>query len=343
MRYVIIGAGGIGGTLAARLAQHSLEHPPLLIARGDHALAIAANGLRLTTPEEDVRVPVVTASAAVEVELHPDDVLVVATKTHQAEAALLEWVDRPIVDSTGATIGTAGDLLPVVMVLNGVASERMALRLFSRVFGATVWMPGLHLVPGEVSVSTFPITGVFIVGRYAAPMDAADRELLATLESDWSAATFDVHVVDDVMGWKYRKLLSNLGNALEVLLGPGAESDSFVKRLREEAREIYTAAGIRIPTAEEEAVWRKDIFGGSRKVPGAPDEVGNSSWQSVARGSGSIETDYLNGEIAYLARSIGRDAPINAVVQRLARQVAVSRGRAGLMTAEQLESLLPRA
>jgi 2-dehydropantoate 2-reductase len=344
MRYVLIGAGAIGGTLGARLAQRSHDHPPLLVARGRNGDAMAEHGIRLRTPDDDVTVPVEVVTSPEDVRLTADDVLVFATKTHQVEAALLQWVDRPVHDDGGAEVGTAGGLLPVFLALNGVASERIASRYFARVFGVCVWLPAVHLVPGEVVVRIAPTSGVFVVGRHAFPADEADRALLETLAEDWGAASFVVHVVDDVLRWKYAKLLSNLGNGLQALLGTDGRSYAHLAdRLREEAEEVYRAAGIEWASPAEEEAWRGDLLN-PRPVPGIPrDQLGGSSWQSVARGSGSIETDYLNGEIALLARSLGRRAPQNETVQRLARQAAAAGRPAGVLSVAELERELERA
>ena len=67
---------------------------------------------------------------------------------------------------------------------------------------------------------------------------------------------------------------------------------------------------------------------------------GGSSTQSLARGAGSIETDYLNGEIALIARRHGIDAPINAGIARLARQAAAAGQAPGAITAAELAGLL---
>jgi 2-dehydropantoate 2-reductase len=343
VRYVIIGAGAIGGVLGARLAQHSLEHPPLLIARGAHGEAIRRNGLRLRTPDDDVRVPVQVASSPEEVRLDADDVLVLATKTQQAEAALLQWVDRPVHAPDGEVLGIAGESLPVLTALNGIASEGIALRYFARVFGVCVWMPATHLVPGEVMDKISPTSGAFLIGRYAAAATDDDRELLTVLKRDWEASSILVHLVDEVMRWKYTKLLSNLGNAVQALLG--ADSSGYpgvVARLRAEAEAVYREAGIEWVGEEEEAARRGDLFS-IRPIPGVTSEVGGSSWQSIARGSGSIETDFLNGEIALMARSRGGRAPLNEVVQRLARRAAATAAPTASMTGDELERELDGA
>ncbi|GAA4267432.1 ketopantoate reductase family protein [Frondihabitans peucedani] len=339
MRYVIIGAGAIGGVLGGRLAEHSTDHPCLLIARGDHGHAIEAAGLRVRSPDTDTVIRLPLASSAAAVHLQIDDVLVFATKTQQVEQALLEWADQPV-HAGRRQVGTAGAILPVFTALNGIESERLALRYFSRVFAVCVWLPGVHLTPGEVIVRIAPSSGTFIVGRYGAPPTQADRELLATLQADWTAATFRVFLADDVLRWKHRKLLSNLGNALQALLGPDAEgADRLHARLEAEAVEVYEAAGVSWPSDEEEEAWRGDAFD-VRPVPGVDGDLGGSSWQSIQRGTGSIETDFLNGEIALMARLHGREAPLNAEVQRVARQAAANGAAPASMTAEQLTAAL---
>ena len=50
--------------------------------------------------------------------------------------------------------------------------------------------------------------------------------------------------------------------------------------------------------------------------------VGSSSWQSVLRGTGDVETDYLNGEIVALGRRYGVATPVNEVLQRRANDMA---------------------
>ena len=69
------------------------------------------------------------------------------------------------------------------------------------------------------------------------------------------------------------------------------------------------------------------------RLPGQ-ERSGGSTWQSLARGAGSIESDYLNGEIVLLGRLHGVPTPVNAVLQRRARQ-AVAAGSAPRTTRAQ--------
>ena len=49
MRFVVLGAGAVGGAVGGRLAQHG--HQVVLIARGAHCEAIQRNGLTLESPD----------------------------------------------------------------------------------------------------------------------------------------------------------------------------------------------------------------------------------------------------------------------------------------------------
>ena len=93
-RYVVIGAGAIGGTVGGVLARAGV--PTALVARGKHAEVLATEGLTMRTPDGTFRTPVATAFRPEDLRLTDRDVLVFATKTQQLDAALQQWVDRPV-------------------------------------------------------------------------------------------------------------------------------------------------------------------------------------------------------------------------------------------------------
>ena len=334
-RYVVIGAGAIGGAVAGLLADVGVD--VVAVARGAHAAAIRERGLTVRTPDRTFTVAVPCVTNPDELTLHPDDVLVLSTKTHQAEAALRQWVDEPVVDG-GETVGSAGELLPILTALNGVSSEAMALRYFERVIGVCVWMPAGHLEPGEVIVRGSPIGGTFHVGAF--PADRDETTLLDRIEHDWTLAGLRIVRPHDVMPWKYRKLISNMGNAFQALVGPNGAPGALVRQAEDEARTVLAAAGIEVIDDEEEAAERATSGLRIVTVPGQPDELGGSSWQSLARGTGDIETDYLNGEVALIARLHGLDAPINAALARLSRRAAAEGRAPGELTPQALAEQL---
>jgi len=141
------------------------------------------------------------------------------------------------------------------------------------------------------------------------------------------------------MRWKYQKLLVNLGNALTAACGPAAREGDLHHRARAEALACFAAAGIEVSTDEEEAEHRSALAP-QRPVEGRP-WPGGSSWQSLARGTGRIETDYLNGEIVLLGRMHGIPTPVNALLQQVANEMARDRRPPGSVTTDELLARLP--
>ncbi|MGJ3508138.1 ketopantoate reductase family protein [Enemella sp. A6] len=335
-RYVIIGAGAVGGTIGARLALAGID--TVWVARGEHGRALRERGLTLLTPDDNDTVPAPVWLDPTEAELTADDVLVVAVKTHQVAEALATWADLPVRLADGST-STAGESLPVIMATNGVAAETIAQRWFARVFGMSVWAPTVNLDPGVVIARFTPVVAVLHCSRVPAALTTdADRELLAELSRTWGGTKMTIPLPDDVMPWKYRKLLTNIGNVVQALVG-SSEARDVVRAADAEAREVIKAAGIDIVDDETEAAQRRQ---GPKiaEVPGGPEKLGGSTWQSLAKGRGSVETDYLNGEITAIAHATGQRAPLNTTLARLGRQAAATGAQPGDLSAAELREIL---
>ena len=364
MRYIIIGAGAVGGTIGGCLAQGGNE--VVFVARGEHLDALRAGGLRFGTPSGTEVLPIRAVGGPGELDLRPDDVLVLATKSQDSVAVLAEWAWQPVSGAVGegGAAGSAARDLPVICAQNGVANERFALRRFARVYGMCVWLPASHLAPGVVAAHGRPKAGLLFVGRYPSGTDDTIERIAADLEG----SRFLAPVSPDVMRWKYRKLLGNLGNAIEALCGPaaagrggagrggagrggagrggagrggagreGEASDAareLLDRTTAEGTAVLDAAGIGYASTAELRAAR------DHEVDFAPVEGttygGGSSWQSLSRATGSIEADFLNGEIVLLGRELGVPVPVNEALQRLANQAAAEHLPPGSMSPEQV-------
>ncbi len=320
MRFVIYGAGAIGGAIGGRLFEHG--HDVVLLARGAHYEAMRDRGLRLVDPDADTTLPVSVANHPSQVDLRADDVVVLAMKTQDTQGAL------------HALTETAPPEIAIVCAQNGVENERLALRHFAHVYAMCVMCPATHLEPGVVQASSTPITGLLDLGRYPRGLDERAGVIAAALEG----STFESAPRADIMRWKYTKLLMNLGNAAEALCGQVDGLGEIVRRARSEGAAVLAAAGIDAASREEDQERRANRMQ-MKPIAGAM-RGGGSSWQSLQRGTGTIEVDYLNGEIVMLGRKHDVGTPINATLQRLANDAARRHASPGSTTPEQLLVLL---
>jgi len=320
VRFVVVGAGAIGGVVGGRLAEHG--HDVVLVARGPHHDAIAADGLLVRSPDGEVRVQVPVVDHPSRAGIVDGDVVLLAVKG-QDTRAVLEGL-------AGAPTGT-----PIACLQNGVDNERQALRRFPNVYGVPVMCPATHLEPGVVDACSAPVAGILDIGRYPDGVDAVAADVAAAL----SSAAFSSEARPDVMRFKWSKLLMNLGNALEAACGPVERGSPLYRAARREGRAAIAAAGIDCASSEEDAARRGDLLS-IRPIAGEA-RGGGSSWQSLARGTGSIEVDQLNGEIVLLGRLHGVPTPVNELLQRTAHELATSGAPPGSLRIEDLEAQLP--
>jgi 2-dehydropantoate 2-reductase len=75
-------------------------------------------------------------------------------------------------------------------------------------------------------------------------------------------------------------------------------------------------------------------------VPGSTTGASNSTWQSLSRKTGNVETDYFNGEIVRIAHQHGISAPINAALASAARDAVRNQIGPGHFSAAKLTELL---
>ncbi|HVH07709.1 MAG TPA: 2-dehydropantoate 2-reductase N-terminal domain-containing protein [Myxococcota bacterium] len=317
MRYVVHGVGAIGGVVAARLAASGAD--VVAIARGAHREAIARSGaLRVRTPDGEAEVKLRAVGSPAELDWRAPSAVLLATKTQDADAALRDLRRA------------AGTAVPIVCLENGVEGARLALRRFDRVLGALLMLPTAHLEPGIVEAYSTPCPGVVDVGRFPHGEDPLAAELAAALR----AAGFASEARADIQRWQYAKLLTNLANAVQAACPPDAALGDLVRALRDEATACLRAAGIAwVPDDEFRARHRSHVT--PREIAGQK-RAGGSSWQSLERASGSIEADFLNGEIALLGRLHGVPAPLNAALQTLAEELAQDRRPPGSLSSDEL-------
>ncbi|RZT63958.1 ketopantoate reductase [Microcella alkaliphila] len=311
MRVIVIGAGAVGGVLAALL--HRAGHVVAVVARGEHAAAIAADGLHVDGGwgEWRARVSVVGGDDA-----EAADLLVLATKAHDSAAALGEWAGHD---------GTA-----VLVLQNGLGGEqavRDALPNSPVAVGLALFAVSLT-GPGRITV-TGP-NGLTLGG---------DADAVAVTEPVLRhALPAELTVTDDILGAQFTKLLVNQVNALPAITGLSVQqtiADEGLRRILAtgmvETVAVGDAEGVSwgpIGGVNADAVARIRERGRvaadelARRLATGMGDVPNpaSMLQSIRRGR-VTEVDQINGAIVTLGRAHGVATPVNSALVELVHGV----------------------
>ena len=306
MNYVVYGAGAVGGVIGGNL--HRAGRSTTLVARGEHLARIRKGGLRLDTADGVHVIDAPATDGAAGIDWSAEPVVLLAVKSHQTAAAL----DDLAAHAPAATV--------VVSAQNGVANETAILRRFRHTYAVTVMLPATHLEPGTVVQRVHPVPGILDIGRFPTGTDATTDVIAADLR----AAGFESEPRPDIMAWKYRKLLMNIGNGIDAVCRRDAAADELIGRATAEGEAVLAAAGIEVISADADRERRGDILR-IRDDPGKP-AMGGSTWQSIARGTGNVEIDYLSGEIVLLGRLHGHPTPVNELISRVTTDLSRSGG-----------------
>jgi 2-dehydropantoate 2-reductase len=301
-RYIVLGAGAVGCALGGMLQASGA--PVVLIARGAQLAALQRDGLTIALPSRTLRVSPRAVPSPLAIRFDERDVILMCTKSNDTEAAML------------SLRACAPTRIPIVCAQNGVATEPQAARSFQRVYGLVVYAPCQFLEPGMVSIHAEPVLGRLDLGCHPEGTD----DVVDDVAYDLMAAGFDARAERSIVRLKYGKLLTNLGNALQALAGRGALLSPLFRELQEEGEACYGAA--RIDYANLDELRQRYAAISELPVNGAL-RAGGSSWQSLARATGSIETRFLNGEIVRLGELYGVPTPYNRRIVELAERAVV--------------------
>lgn len=322
MRICVVGAGAIGGVIAARLAAVE-EADVSVLARGATLAAVRDRGLRVSSAEGTITATVAASDDAAE--LGEQDFVIVAVKAQSmagvaasvggllgpgtAVLSTLNGVPWWFLDGFGGP--AAGRHLDSVDPGGFIASVLPA----SRVIGGTVHLSASSPVPGEVSWRS---GNGLIIGE----LDGGSSPRLAALTDLLRAGRFDVTVSSRIRGDVWYKLWGNLTlNPICALTGastgPALDDDlvrDFISRAMLEARAIGERIGCPIAQTPEDrhAVTRKlgDF------VP---------SMLQDARAGRPLELDALTGAVRELGAVVGVPTPCVDAIHGLARLWTASR------------------
>ncbi len=318
-RFIIYGAGAIGGVIGGHLGLAGSD--VILIGRSEHMSAVNRNGLKLIRPTGPRTVKVTAVTSPREVGFKQGDVVLLTMKGQNTEEAMRD-------------LKAAAKDVPVFCAQNGVRNEETVSTYFPRTYGVRVNIGAVYMNSGEVVCRREP-PGWLVIGIYPKGVD----DLAMAVGEGLRKAGFYVLVSPDVMPYKWGKLMSNLGNATGAITNDNSkEARAITEAAQNEAKQLLKEAGIRWLSEQEITKEWPDF--GARPAAALNTEEQSSTWQSLGRKQGTVETEFLNGEIVRVAKRLGRSAPINETINRIVQEMATKRELPGKYSAAQLKQMI---
>jgi 2-dehydropantoate 2-reductase len=334
LRYVIVGAGAVGGTIGGLLTRAGSH--VVCVARPAYAEALRQGVvLNLDGRETTVRAEAVTGIR----DLKPEnrDIVIITTKSQVTESVIDELA------------GVYDNKVRVVCLQNGVRNEEIARRRFENVYAGLVFFSAVQLEPASVSL---PQGLTVAIGCYPNGVNDTARRLCDEL----TRAGFDAVCSAYVMAMKWGKLVANLNNATHAITGywlergmAEVEMRSLMLEVREEGLRVLDAAGIEVepPSGEASPIRIREMTeklklppDASRSLPDLPEKQRTyaSMWQDLVLGRHSGEADFLNGEIVRLGGEVGIPTPSNSALLEIVNGMFDGNLKPGIYTPAELRA-----
>jgi 2-dehydropantoate 2-reductase len=323
----VIGAGSIGGLLAAKLARAGED--VAVVARGAHLAAIRHDGLRLI--ESDGEFVVQLRATDRIAELGHQDCVILGMKAHQvAEVA----ADVPALLGAETTILTAQNGIPWWYFFkhggahegrrlesvdpDGVVADRLPI---DRIIGSVVYAAAEIAAPGVIR----RIEG----NRFSlAEIDNSATPRVAALSQALTRAGLKAPIVSGIRSEIWMKLWGNLTfNPVSALTHATLEdvcryppTRALAARMMAEAQAIAEALGIRFRISIDRRIAGAEAIGKHK----------TSMLQDVEAGR-AIEADALLGSVLEIGRIVGVAAPsledVYALIKLTAKSLQDRHGR----------------
>jgi len=323
-RVLVVGVGGIGGTVSAMLHEHDPSVLGELVAVSTNAAiceAVNERGFVVTGVEEQRVIPGAVVAEVPE-DAEPFDWILLAVPPPHVEAAARKHAAR---------LAPEGRL---VCFQNGLCEQRVAAIVGQdRVVGAIVGWGGSMVEPGVFARTSH---GGFTVGRLDGETDPGLDRLAMLLE-----IIGPVKVTDNLAGARWSKLaincaISTLGTLGGDRLGPLMRYQ-FIRRL---ALELMTET---VAVARAEGVTLEKVSGtldldwlaldeDERAIAGSASLVAKhglllavgtryrrlrSSMLSAIERGREPSVDFLNGEVVSRGEKYGIPTPVNALAREM--------------------------
>jgi len=299
MKIAMMGSGGVGGLIGARLAHAGCDVS--FIARGAHLAAMREHGLRLESQVGNVHLPITKATDDPRT-VGQVDIVIFSVKLWDTEAAA-----RAILPLMGPETG-------VISLQNGVVKDDILRPIVGEkaLMGGVAYMGTAISRPGVIQHTGTVQRVVF--GEYDGRRSKRAQALL-----EWCRkAGLDAAISDDIRRTLWEKFAFLVGMAavtatIRLPIGPIRShplTRQFYLDAMREAAAVGRAHGVRLPEdfAEERMAF----------VDTLPPTMTASLQLDLERGN-PLEVEWLSGSVVKLGAAVGVPTPIH----RAARDILI--------------------
>lgn len=295
MKIVMMGSGGVGGLIGARLAHVGCDVS--FVARGAHLAAMRQHGLKLESVVGTVHLPTVRVTDD-PATLGPADLVIFSVKLWDTEAAA-----RQILPLIGPDTG-------VLSLQNGVKKDDILRPIVGEksLMGGVAYMGTAISRPGVIQHTGTMQRVVF--GEYDGRRSKRAEALLEYCRK----AGIDASISDDIRRTIWEKFAFLVGMAavtatIRLPIGPIREhplTRRFYQDAIAEAAAVGRALGVRLPEnfAEERMAF----------VDTLPATMTASLHHDLERGN-PLEVEWLSGSVVELGASVGVPTPVHRAVR----------------------------
>lgn len=315
-----VGAGGVGGCVASRLARNGVE-PVVIDTNVDHVRRLREPGLEVGGLDGGVRTKLAAytpSGAANEMETAPDVVLL-AVRSQATHAAL-----EPI----ATHLSEASD---VVSLQNGLNEDSIAgIVGDGRTIGCVVGFGATWIEPGRI---TLDANGDLTIGRLDGTTDDRIERLRELLN-----LAFRTNVTDNIRGALWGKMLVNsmtvlgaLGGMLTGELLVTSERRRLVAEIVAEGVDVAEAEGVDLPNVfgivpaeyirRRGRDWLVTMDRVLIRVGEAYGAIKSVTWRDIELGR-EPEIDAVTGEIVKRGELHGVPTLLNARVYAMLREIS---------------------
>ena len=306
MRFLILGAGGIGAYYGARLLTAGEE--VVFVARGEHLQALCDKGLSVSHPDFTFAGPVTAMDQKALVETESVDAFDLIILTIKAGAT------EEVMQTLQPWLAAAGT--PVLSLQNGVDNEIIiASHIGSeRTVGGLAVRIGGHIIrPGVIEA-----TGVaqVVMGAWKCAQDNPDLQTdLQAVADCFNQAAIPTTLSDEIQKALWRKLLINNGvNPLSALTGLDTQTLTAHPVLTRTVYQLMEEAAL-AATADDVTLQKSDIDEMYQLICQF-DAIKTSMLVDREKGR-PLELDAISGVVVERCNKLGKEAPVTDLIQTL--------------------------